>query len=282
MPSLSNRLLHRRAVPALLLALAALAALPAHAHNNCNNDTSADAGSGAVSDLSLTYWVDQPAGLKTCAYGYYAAKCGDFEAAHKIFDKCIAAGYGGAMIWKGLLLENGSGVPRDLGAAAAMFKRAADSGNEGYATLGKLHYASALYEGRGVPRDEAEARRWFERAAAEGSEDAQTFLKTGHHTGSRNERGEGVGTPVGAVAAAQSSTQRLIKQAAQALPPGPAGLGLGLVLGLLALSGAGAWHQRRRASAVRPPAASGVSRAGRTAAPSLASPTPTTVTAAGA
>lgn len=246
-----------------LLALAA----PARAAGHCGGASPADPGASdprarEISTLSLEYWMEQPAGMVSCSYGYFAAKCGDFASAHRIFDKCIAKGYGGAMIWKGLLLEDGSGMPRDPAAAAALYRQAAESaGDEDYAALGSLHYATALYEGNGVERDEAEARKWFERSAALGSEDAKTFLRTGHHTGSRNQRGEGVGPVPGAVAAAQARAQRLVKQAAEALPGLP-GEAAGLGLGVLALVGAGAWHQRRRgqrglveAGAVRVPAA---------------------------
>lgn len=203
-----------------------------------------------VGDLSLAHWAEQPAGPVTCSYGYFAAKCGDFATAHRIFDKCIAKGYAGAMIWKGLLLEDGSGVPRDPVQAAALYKRAAESGSEHYATLGKLHYASALYEGNGVPKDEAAARRWFQQAAAEGSADAQEFLATGHHTGSRNLRGEGVGTPSEPV-----SGQRLLRQVSAALPTLPALPAL-LAAALAALVAFGAWRQGRRPSSPSSQAAS--------------------------
>lgn len=242
---------------ALALAISLALSTTAQAAGHCGGTSTADPAASdplqrEVSTLSMEYWMDQPAGLVTCSYGYWAAKCGDFEAAHRIFDKCIAKGYGGAMIWKGLLLEDGSGVPRDPAAAAALYKRAAEgSADEDYAALGSLHYASALHEGNGVPRDEAEARKWFERAAALGSEDAKTFLQTGHHTGSRNQRGEGVGTPHGAVAAATARAQRLVQQASQSLPALP-DWSLTLAAALAALVGAGAWHQRRQARHAAP------------------------------
>ncbi|WP_298231169.1 hypothetical protein, partial [uncultured Azohydromonas sp.] len=232
--------LHRAAAALVLASLGASAQAAGH----CGGASPADPGASdprarEVSTLSVEYWADQPAGMVTCSYGYWAAKCGDFEAAHRIFDKCIAKGYAGAMIWKGLLLEDGSGVPRDPAAAAALYKRAAGSADEGYAALGSLHYATALYEGHGVERDEGEARKWFERSAALGSEDAKTFLRTGHHTASRNQRGEGVGPVPGAVTAAQAAAQRLVKQAAEALPGLPGEVAW-LGLGVLALVGAGA------------------------------------------
>lgn len=194
----------------------------------------------SISDLSLAHWAEQPAGPVSCSYGYLAAKCGDFETANRIFDKCIAKGYAGAMIWKGLMHEDGSGAPQDLAQAAALYRRAADSGNEQYATLGKLHYASALHEGRGVPRDIAEARKWFEKAASEGSADAQEFLKTGHHTGSRNQRGEGVGH-VGEVA---NPAQRLLRQIPKTMSEPFESLRWlpGLLAALVAI---GAWRQTR-------------------------------------
>jgi TPR repeat protein len=244
--SMPSTFLHRTLPVLVLASLSAAAQAGGHCGGASHADPNAsDPRAREISTLSMEYWADQPAGMVTCSYGYWAAKCGDFEAAHKIFDKCIAKGYAGAMIWKGLLLEDGSGVPRDPAAAAAMYKRAAESADEGYAALGKLHYATALYEGNGVERDEAEARKWFERAAAQGSEDAKTFLRTGHHTGSRNQRGEGVGTPQGAVATAKATAQRLVKQASESLPGLP-GEVAGLGLGVLALVAAGAWHQRRQ------------------------------------
>jgi TPR repeat protein len=203
--------------------------------------------SNSDSDLSVAYQAEQPAGPVSCSYGYLAAKCGDFVTANKIFDKCIAKGFVGAMLWKGLMYEDGTGVPQDAVKATAMFKRAADSGHEHYAALGKLHYASALHEGHGIERNEAEARKWFEAAAAEGSDDAREFLETGHHTGSRNQRGEGVGVPTDAV-----KGQALLKQEPLALPAFDHWHSLGLGLVLAALLAAGAWRQGRQRNLQEP------------------------------
>lgn len=192
--------MHRnpRVVAALAAALLALAgAPPAQADNRyCGGavaQTTPNDLANVVGELTIEHTAQQPASLVTCAMGYLIAKCGDYETANAVFDKCIAAGYVGAMIWKGLLYENGDGVPQDHAQAAAMFKRAAESGNSDYATLGKLHYATALQLGRGVPRDEAAARRLFEQAAAEGSAEAQEFLRTGYHSGDRDVEGVGAG-----------------------------------------------------------------------------------------
>ncbi|WP_374244293.1 tetratricopeptide repeat protein, partial [Zoogloea sp.] len=148
-----------------------------------------------VGDQTLEFIAEQPASLMVCSKGYLFEKCGDHETAMKVFDRCIAAGYIGAMIWKALMLQDGAGVARDLPAAAELMRRAAESGDSPYAVLGKLHYASALHEGKGVPKDEAAARRWFEAAAADGNPDAIEFLRTGYHVGDRDGSARGVGTP---------------------------------------------------------------------------------------
>lgn len=154
-----------------------------------------------VGDQTLAYAVDQPASMTTCAKGYLLEKCGDHENAIKVFDKCIAAGYPGAMIWKALLLEEGAGIAQDSAEAARLLHRAALSDDPAYAAIGKMHYATVLHLGRGVPRDEAAARQWFQAAAAQGSEEAREFLKTGYHTGHRELNGMGAGTPTAAALA---------------------------------------------------------------------------------
>lgn len=172
------------------------------------------------SDLSMEYLSQQPAGIITCALGYWAEKCGDHETAHKVFDKCIAAGYAGAMIWKALLYEDGTGIEQSSAKAAELLLRAANSGQPGYSTLGKLHYASALYEGRGVPQNKEEAMKWFQAAADEGDPDAREFLATGYHTASRDQSGHGVGTqPPDLVAATPTATNASAGEAAEAVQP---------------------------------------------------------------
>ena len=200
----------------------------------------------SVSDQSLAYMADQPAGPVSCGYAQVAVKCGEHEIARRIFDKCIAKGYAGAMIWKGLMLEDGQGGTRDEAAAAALYRRAAESGEGHYAALGKLHYASALHQGKGVPKDEAEARRWFERAAAEGSEDAAEFLRTGYHTGSRDAHGHGVG-----VATQSVKGQALVKQS-EAVRSQPWHRQSLLLAALLLFTGLGAWRQQRTVPRLRP------------------------------
>lgn len=134
-----------------------------------------------VGDQTVEHALEQAASPGVCSAGYELAKCGDYESAYKIFDKCIAAGYVGAMIWKASALEDGAGGrPPDLAAAAELVRRAAMSGDSPYATLGKFHYARALHQGRGVSKDEMEAGKWFEAAARDGNPDAIEFLRVGH------------------------------------------------------------------------------------------------------
>lgn len=197
----------------------------------------------ADNDLSIAHAAQQPASLITCSMGYLAAKCGDYPTANLIFDKCIAKGYAGAMIWKAHMYEDGNGVPRDLAKAAELLRQAAQSDDAQYAALGKLHYATALHEGHGVPQDQTAARQWFEAAAAQGSEDAKEFLRTGHHTASRDAFGHGVGEAPGSN---DSLRQRLLRKVEAALPadlPNIQAAALGAALA--ALLTLGAWRQLR-------------------------------------
>jgi hypothetical protein len=156
-----------------------------------------------VGDQTLEYAVTQPAGIVTCSKGYLLEKCGDHASANIVFDRCIAAGYVGAMVWKALMIEDGNGNEGEgPGQAAALMQRAATSGDPAYAPLGMLHYATMLYQGKGVARDEVEAMKWFQAAAAAGSEEAKTFLATGYHTGDRDLQSLGAGRPTAEALAA--------------------------------------------------------------------------------
>ncbi len=185
--------------PWLILLALLLATPPVLADSNIFCGGAAKPGdpndlANVVGDQTLEYAAQQPASMMTCARGYLFEKCGDHETAHKVFDKCIAAGYVGAMIWKALMLEDGAGTEPNPAEAARLMQRAATSGDPGYAPLGKLHYASMLLQGKGVAKDEAEARRWFESAAADGNADAIAFLRDGYHTAARDQRTLGTGS----------------------------------------------------------------------------------------
>ncbi|MBC7859362.1 MAG: sel1 repeat family protein, partial [Burkholderiaceae bacterium] len=192
MPSLRRRPPPTVSALALALSLAlGLTAPSASADMFCGEPSTKNTDpsdlSNGISDQSLEYMAQQPASMLVCSKGYLFEKCGDHDTSNKIFDKCIAAGYAGAMIWKARMLEEGNGGgPPDLAKSAELLHRAAVSGDPAYGPIAKMHYATALQLGRGVDKDEAEARRWFEQAAAEGSAEARDFLQTGYHTGSRD------------------------------------------------------------------------------------------------
>ncbi|PCI52548.1 MAG: hypothetical protein COB45_12505 [Gammaproteobacteria bacterium] len=154
--------------------------------------TSCIATAETENELSLSYWAKKEASMLMCSHGYWAEKCGAHKTAHIIFDRCIEAGYVGAMIWKSLLYENGTGVPQDSAKATELMRRAALSDNKDYATLGKLHYATSLYLGRGTERNVDEAMKWFREAADEGDADAMEFLRTGTHAADRDVKGRSV------------------------------------------------------------------------------------------
>lgn len=236
--------LPRQALLALSISSVVLFSLPSMASAQNNNFCGGAAHPTVPSDLAnvkgdmtIEATADQPANIVTCSKGYMAAKCGDFDTANKIFDKCIAAGYVGAMIWKALMYEDGTGVPQDSAKATQLMREASLKGNDGYATIAKVHYASALLEGKGIEKNEKEAMKWFQTAAAEGDSDAKEFLETGHHTADRDQRGVGVGTPTEQVAG-----QKLM-QVIPAAAKQPA-TWFGLVI--VAIIAIGAYRQSRR------------------------------------
>ncbi|MCY1437227.1 Sel1 repeat protein [compost metagenome] len=82
------------------------------------------------------------------------------------------------MIWLAQMYESGSGVPKDLGKAAALIKRGAEQPDgTAYVSLARYHWGVALWEGVGVDPDPDQARRWLERAAAEGQTEAMDYLR---------------------------------------------------------------------------------------------------------
>lgn len=68
------------------------------------------------------------------------------------------------------------GTKKDPAKVAALFYKVATSEREAYRTNGMLYYGLCLYFGFGVPEDRAAGRNWLRRAAAGGDRDAVEFL----------------------------------------------------------------------------------------------------------
>jgi len=66
----------------------------------------------------------------------------------------------------------GSGVVRNEGKAAELYRKAADMGN----AEAQTRFAEALFDGRGVARDPAGSRAWLEKAARQGNARAECDL----------------------------------------------------------------------------------------------------------
>src|SRR5271166_6246513 len=66
----------------------------------------------------------------------------------------------------------GSGVVRNEGKAAELYRKAADMGN----AEAQTRLAEALFDGRGVARDPAGSRAWLEKAALQGNARAECEL----------------------------------------------------------------------------------------------------------
>lgn len=132
----------------------------------------------------------EPQQAPTCLYGtghfssalFELEKCGDFDTSLKILAACAAEQHGGGLIRLAHFFENGYGVPRRAERVAEYLRRAGESQTPGYAAMGRLHYATALYFGVGVAADRPRARALFETLARQGNADAQAFLTQGRHS----------------------------------------------------------------------------------------------------
>lgn len=88
----------------------------------------------------------------------------DFGAAARYYLKAAEAGHLASMTRYALFAKDGVGVPRDETLAATWFRKAADGGQDAAMTnLGTLYET-----GRGVRKDLAEAARWYQKAVDKG------------------------------------------------------------------------------------------------------------------
>ena len=85
----------------------------------------------------------------------YEAK--NYANARELAEPCAKGGNPDCQFIMGRLFETGSGGPKDPGAAADWYRKAADAG------LAKARYnlGGMFASGTGVPRDYAEAERWY-------------------------------------------------------------------------------------------------------------------------
>ena len=109
--------------------------------------------------------------MTVCATGYYITKSGRHAMARKLFERCAADGWTGAMTWMSQLEDNGLGGPENPDAAAEWDRRAADAGDP----VGKFNYGLDLMRGRGVPLNMALGRRLVDEAARDGLAPARTL-----------------------------------------------------------------------------------------------------------
>jgi hypothetical protein len=102
--------------------------------------------------------------MTNCATGYFITKSGDHANARKVFTRCAADGYSGAMTWMGQMDDNGLGAPENPAAAAEWDRQAAAAGDP----VGQFNLGLDLLRGRGVPRDEVAGRALIDQAADQG------------------------------------------------------------------------------------------------------------------
>jgi serine/threonine protein kinase len=107
----------------------------------------------------------------------YAAK--NYASARELAEPCAKDGNPDCQFILGRLLETGSAGPKDPGAAADWYRKAADAGlAKARNNLGGLYY-----RGEGVPKDSRAAAEWFSKAAYQNYADAQFSLARLYETG---------------------------------------------------------------------------------------------------
>ena len=107
----------------------------------------------------------------------YEAK--NYTGARELAEPCAKGGNPDCQFIMGRLFETGSGGPKDPGAAADWYRKAADAG------LAKARYnlGALYYSGEGVPKDPRAAAEWFSKAAYQNHAGAQFNLAALYETG---------------------------------------------------------------------------------------------------
>ena len=107
----------------------------------------------------------------------YSAK--NYAGARELAEPCAKDGNADCQFILGRILETGSAGPKDPGAAADWYRKAADAGlAKARNNLGGLYY-----RGEGVPKDSRVAAEWFSKAAYQNYADAQFSLASLYETG---------------------------------------------------------------------------------------------------
>jgi serine/threonine-protein kinase len=107
----------------------------------------------------------------------YEAK--NYAGARELAEPCAKEGNPECQFIMGRLFDTGSAGPKDPGAAADWYRKAADAG------LAKARYnlGGLYYRGEGVPKDPRAAAEWFSKAAYQNHAGAQFNLATLYETG---------------------------------------------------------------------------------------------------
>jgi len=105
--------------------------------------------------------------------GLQAVLNGNYEVAVQRFREGVKYGYAPAQANLGIMILNGTGLPRDGRQAIALLEMAAKNGN----LVASENIARAYDFGLGVPRDRSRAIRWYQAALEMGSTLAQDALQ---------------------------------------------------------------------------------------------------------
>jgi serine/threonine-protein kinase len=153
--------------------------------NSGSAPAASDPASQKVAAADASDSASKPAGAQTDGrkvsekevLAAYEAK--NYASARELAEPCAKGGNPDCQFIMGRLFETGSGGPKDPGAAADWYRKAADAG------LAKARYnlGALYYNGEGVPKDPRAAAEWFSKAAYQNHAGAQFNLATLYETG---------------------------------------------------------------------------------------------------
>lgn len=123
--------------------------------------------------------VMQQKGERDYANGMAAYNRGYYSRAVKLLTKSAGRRHVGAMLRLGQMYDTGEGVIKDLKAAFAWYKKAADEGDR----IGEYKVGMMYLRGQGIKRDYDEAAAWLKKSADKGYARAQTNYGSLHLAG---------------------------------------------------------------------------------------------------
>ena len=103
----------------------------------------------------------------------------DYTPLYTVVSLAAELGDAQAQFFRGIMYEEGKGVPRDREEAVKWYRQAAEQGH----VQAQSHLAVSYELGEGVQKDKEEAVKWYRQVAEQGDAEAQYFLGAKYYHG---------------------------------------------------------------------------------------------------